>query len=75
MNVGVLVVGAGPAGLSAAPLRQKLEKKKSELAVREQEVSGRRQEKWIALKALVRSKEGFIVRRVDYASVVQQLDD
>jgi hypothetical protein len=47
-------------GDAARSLRQKLEKKKSDLALREQEVTGRRQEKWMAVGSAVLNNIGLI---------------
>ena len=47
-------------GDTARSLRQKLEKKKSDLALREQEVTGRRQEKWMAVGSAVLNNIGLI---------------
>jgi hypothetical protein len=40
-------------GETAAVLRQKLDKKRGELAIRQQDVSGRKQQKWLAVGAAV----------------------
>jgi len=50
-------------GDSAASLRQKLDKKKADLAVREQELSGRKQEKWFALGSAVLKNIGVLTGR------------
>jgi uncharacterized small protein (DUF1192 family) len=47
-------------GDAARLLRQKLDKKKSDLALREQEVTGRRQEKWMAVGSAVLNNIGLI---------------
>jgi hypothetical protein len=47
-------------GDAARSLRQKLDKKRSDLALREQEVTGRRQEKWMAVGSAVLSNIGLI---------------
>jgi uncharacterized protein DUF87 len=47
-------------GDAVRTLRQKLEKKKNELAMREQEVTGRRQEKWMAVGSAVLNNIGLI---------------
>jgi len=54
-------VGGG--GDAAAALRQKLEKKRADLAVREQEVTGRKQEKWLAIGTAVLSNIGLLTGR------------
>jgi Helicase HerA, central domain len=54
-------VGAG--GDAADVLRQKLEKKRADLAVREQEVTGRKQEKWVAIGTAVLSNIGLLTGR------------
>ena len=51
------VAGGGDA---AEKLRQKLDKKRSDLAVRDQEVSGRKQEKWLAIGSAVLSNIGLL---------------
>jgi hypothetical protein len=43
----------GGEGAAGGKLRPRLEKKKAELAVREQEVAGRKQEKWLAIGSAV----------------------
>ena len=48
---------------AAEKLRQKLEKKRSDLALREQEVSGRKREKWIAIGTAVLSNIGLFTGR------------
>ncbi|HSD25701.1 MAG TPA: hypothetical protein VLL75_00285, partial [Vicinamibacteria bacterium] len=53
-------VGGGDA---SEKLRQKIEKKRSELAVREQEVSGRKREKWLAIGSAVLSNIGLLTGR------------
>jgi hypothetical protein len=50
-------------GDAADKLRQKLEKKRADLAVREQEVAGRRQEKWVAIGTAVLSNIGLLTGR------------
>jgi hypothetical protein len=54
------VAGGGDA---AEKLRQKLEKKRADLAVREQEVAGRKQEKWLAIGTAVLSNIGLLTGR------------
>jgi DNA helicase HerA-like ATPase len=54
-------IGAG--GDAAEKLRQKLDKKRAELAVREQEVTGRKQEKWLAIGSAVLSNIGLLTGR------------
>ena len=54
------VAGGGDA---AEKLRQKLEKKRADLAVREQEVAGRKQEKWLAIGSAVLSNIGLLTGR------------
>jgi hypothetical protein len=54
-------VAAG--GDAALALRQKLEKKRADLAVREQEVAGRKQEKWLAIGTAVLSNIGLLTGR------------
>ena len=56
-------VAAGGAGGSAETLRQKLDKKRAELAMREQEVTGRKQEKWLALGTAVLKNIGLFTGR------------
>jgi hypothetical protein len=51
-------IGAG--GSASDPLRQKLEKKRADLAVREQDVAGRKQEKWLAIGSAVLSNIGLL---------------
>jgi hypothetical protein len=53
----------GGAGDAADKLRQKLDKKKADLAVREQEVAGRKQEKWLAIGSAVLSNIGLLTGR------------
>jgi hypothetical protein len=50
-------------GEAAERLRQKLDKKRSELVVREQEVSGRKKEKWLAIGSAVLSNIGLLTGR------------
>jgi hypothetical protein len=50
-------------GAAVEKLRQKLEKKRAELAVRQQEVSGRRQEKWLAVGTAVLQNIGLFSGR------------
>jgi hypothetical protein len=54
-------VGAG--GDTADRLRQKLEKKRGDLAMREQEVAGRKQEKWLAVGSAVLRNIGLLTGR------------
>jgi DNA helicase HerA-like ATPase len=56
-------ITAGGGGDAAAKLRQKLEKKRADLAVREQEVAGRKQEKWLAIGSAVLSNIGLLTGR------------
>ena len=50
-------------GDKARAIAQKLEKKRSDLAVREQEVTGRRQEKWLAVGSAVLKNIGLLMGR------------
>jgi hypothetical protein len=50
-------------GETADRLRQRIEKKRSDLAVREQEVSGRKKEKWLAIGTAVLSNIGLLTGR------------
>ncbi len=54
-------LAAAGGGDKAKALAQKLEKKKSDLAVREQEVAGRRQEKWLAVGTAVLKNIGLLM--------------
>jgi hypothetical protein len=56
-------VRLGGGGDAAEKLRQKIEKKRSDLAVREQEVSGRKREKWLAIGQAVLSNIGLLTGR------------
>jgi len=56
-------VRAGGGGEAADRLRQKIDKKRADLAVREQEVSGRKQEKWLAIGTAVLSNIGLLTGR------------
>ena len=56
-------LGSGGGGADAERLRQKLEKKRGELASTEQEVSGRKQEKWMALGSAVLQNIGLFTGR------------
>ena len=56
-------VGEGDGGATAEKLRQKLEKKKADLAVRDQEVAGRKQEKWLAIGSAVLRNIGLLTGR------------
>ena len=53
----------GGGGDAADKLRQKLDKKRADLAVREQEVAGRKQEKWLAIGSAVLSNIGLLTGR------------
>jgi hypothetical protein len=53
----------GGGGEAADKLRQKVEKKRNDLAVREQEVSGRKREKWLAIGSAVLSNIGLLTGR------------
>jgi hypothetical protein len=50
-------------GASAEALRQKLERKKADVALREQELAGRKQEKWFALGSAVLKNIGLFTGR------------
>jgi hypothetical protein len=50
-------------GAATAKLREKVEKKRQDLAIREQEVAGRRQEKWMALGSAVLRNIGLLTGR------------
>jgi len=56
-------IGAGGGGDAAAKVRQKLEKKRADLAVREQDVAGRKQEKWLAVGSAVLRNIGLLTGR------------
>jgi hypothetical protein len=56
-------VRVGGGGEAADRLRQKIDKKRADLAVREQEVSGRKQEKWLAIGTAVLSNIGLLTGR------------
>ncbi len=56
-------VRIGGGGEAADKLRQKIDKKRADLAVREQEVSGRKQEKWLAIGTAVLSNIGLLTGR------------
>jgi hypothetical protein len=56
----VRVAGGGDAG---EKLGQKLERKRADLAVREQEVAGRKQEKWLAIGSAVLRNIGLLTGR------------
>ncbi|MFN8096406.1 MAG: ATP-binding protein, partial [Vicinamibacteria bacterium] len=56
-------------GAAAAKLREKADKKRQELAVREQEASGRRQEKWMAIGSAVLRNIGLLTGRRRSVSV------
>jgi DNA helicase HerA-like ATPase len=53
----------GGVGDAADRLRQKLERKRADLAVREQDVAGRRQEKWLAIGSAVLRNIGLLTGR------------
>jgi hypothetical protein len=53
----------GDGGDAAEKLRQRIERKRSDLAVREQEVSGRKTEKWLAIGSAVLSNIGLLTGR------------
>jgi len=57
------VARVGGAGDTADRLRQKLEKKRADLAVREQDVAGRKQEKWLAIGSAVLRNIGLLTGR------------
>ncbi len=63
-------VGGGEATVL---LRQKLEKKRSDLAIRQQEVSGRKQEKWIAVGSAVLKNIGLLTGRKRSVSGVESI--
>jgi hypothetical protein len=50
-------------GDAAAKLQDRLQRKKADLAVREQEVTGRRQEKWLAIGSAVLNNIGLLTGR------------
>ncbi len=50
-------------GEAAEELRRKLDKKRGELAMREQEVAGRKQEKWVAIGSAVLRNIGLVTGR------------
>ncbi len=54
---------ASGGGEAVVKLRQKLEKKQAELAIRQQEVSGRKQEKWLAVGSAVLRNIGLLTGR------------
>jgi hypothetical protein len=56
-------IAAEGGGDAAAKLRQRLEKKRAELAVREQELAGRKQEKWLAVGSAVLRNIGLLTGR------------
>jgi len=56
-------IAAGGVGDAADKLRQKLDKKRADLAVREQEVAGRKQEKWLAVGSAVLRNIGLLTGR------------
>ena len=56
-------IGAGGGGDTAEKLRQKLDKRKADLAVSEQEVTGRKQEKWVAIGTAVLRNVGLLTGR------------
>jgi hypothetical protein len=53
----------GGGGDAAERLRQKLEKKRADLTVREQDVAGRKQEKWLAIGSAVLRNIGLLTGR------------
>ena len=55
--------GGGKSGDAAEKLRQKLDKKRNDLAVRDQEVAGRKQEKWLAIGSAVLNNIGLLTGR------------
>ena len=61
--------GSAAGGDAAARLQQKLDKKRSELALREQELAGRKQEKWMALGSAVLRNIGLLTGRKRTISV------
>jgi DNA helicase HerA-like ATPase len=56
-------IAGGGGGDAAEKLRQKLEKKQADLAVREQELAGRKQEKWLAVGSAVLRNIGLLTGR------------
>jgi DNA helicase HerA-like ATPase len=60
-------------GTAAEKLRQKLEKKRKDLAVREQEVTGRKQEKWLAVGSAVLRNIGLLTGRKRSVSGVESV--
>jgi hypothetical protein len=54
-------------------LRQKLEKKRAEVAIRERDVSGRRQEKWLAVGSAVLRNIGLVMGRKRTVSGVESV--
>ncbi len=56
-------------GEAALRLRQKLDKKRAELSVRQQDVSGRKQEKWLAVGSAVLRNIGLLTGRKRTVSV------
>jgi hypothetical protein len=56
-------LGASGGGSSARALQDKIDKKRSELAIREQELAGRRQEKWVAVGTAVLKNIGLVLGR------------
>jgi hypothetical protein len=56
-------LGQAGGGAAAQKLQEKLEKKRAELAMREQEVTGRRQEKWLAVGSAVLRNIGLLTGR------------
>jgi DNA helicase HerA-like ATPase len=56
-------VAQGGGGPAAAKLRERLEKKRADLAVKEQEASGRKQEKWLAIGTAVLGNIGLLTGR------------
>ncbi len=62
-------VGSSGGGPAVDRLRQKLEKGRSELALREQEVAGRKQEKWAAVGTALLKNIGLLTGRKRSVSV------
>ena len=54
-------LGGSGGSAAARSLQDRLEKKRSDLAIREQEVSGRRQEKWVAVGTAVLKNIGLLM--------------
>jgi hypothetical protein len=62
-------ITAAGGGDATAKLRDKVEKKRQELALREQDVSGRRQEKWMAIGSALLRNVGLLTGRKRTVSV------